>query len=115
MAAGVYSVSVPNSGWSADIVGQLRLDKDAVEDVADMNKEIAAKDKDGPFHATDSVYIEVRPTTGTLYGKIDAAGVGALDEVTVTVNGVEVETDIDGRYIAPDYRYIRSHNRHLYI
>ena len=97
MAAGMYGISVP-SGWRADIAdlsGQFRLPGDNVVDVDDLND---GQPESGPFYATDSVHIAVRPTTGTLYGVV-RDGEDPIEGATVTVNGESVETDIDGRYI----------------
>ncbi len=105
MAAGFYSVSVP-SGWSADVGKEIRLE-DEVADVEEKNETIKAKDEDGPFHATDSVHINVRPSTGTLYGVV-SDGSDPIEGAIVTVNGVSAETDIDGRYIVEGYSSQRS-------
>ena len=103
MAEGVYGVSLSDN-WSAvadgAVVGkEFRLDKDDVMGVTAM------RGADGPFRPADEegVYFEVRPTTGILYGVVTDAADDPLEDVEVTVNGVTVMTDIDGRYIAPDF------------
>ena len=59
----------------------------------------------GPFRPSDTegVYVEVRPTTGILYGVVNDDTGDPLEDAEVTVNGVTVMTDIDGRYIVPDF------------
>ena len=111
MAEGVYTVYV-SEGWDDGIGKEFRLEEGAVRE--DITGQTGAS---GPFRPGDErgVYIEVRPTTGILYGFVNDEDGEPLEGATVTVNGVTTETDIDGRYIAPDYRYIRSYSRHLYI
>ena len=103
MAEGVYGFSLSDK-WSAVANGvvigkEFRLDEDDVMDVTDLTG------ADGPFRPADEegVYVEVRPTTGTLYGIVLDEADDPLEGVEVTVNGVTVETDIDGRYIVPDF------------
>ena len=113
MAEGVYDVSVPD-GWEATVNGDevgddFRLSADAVVDVEELNEAIEEEDEDGPFHATDSVHVQVRPSTGTLYGIVTDEGGNPVEGVTVTVNDDwSGETDIDGRYIVDGYDSKRS-------
>ena len=114
LATGVYTVSVPE-GWSAihhgDATTQIRLDSLAPvpEDELDEPEE----GKSPP--AKDSVHFDVRPATGTLYGIILDEDGDPVD-AKVTVNGVSVETDIDGRYIVEGYGSRASRVRNaLYI
>ena len=101
-SAGEYEIEV-SAGWGAKINGEgsvvesFRLYDGATYDVEKLNKAIT--DRNAPRHATDSVYIEVRPTTGTLYGIVED-DFGVIAGAIVTVNGVASEpTDADGRYI----------------
>ncbi|MDE2805437.1 MAG: carboxypeptidase regulatory-like domain-containing protein [Gemmatimonadota bacterium] len=107
---GVYNVSVSDK-WSTTVNGaavgkEFRLDADDLIDVTDP----ALTGLDGPFRPSDTegVYIEVRPKTSTLYGVILDAFDDPVEDVEVTVNGVTVQTDIDGRYIAPDFSRMTS-------
>ena len=108
VAEGVYGVSLSDD-WSAvadgAVVGkEYRLDEDDVMDVT------ALTGADGPFRTADEegVYFEVRPTTSTLYGIVLDDADDPLEDVEVTVNGVTVMTDIDGRYIVPDFSRVAS-------
>ena len=109
MAEGVYGFSL-SSDWAAVANGarigkEFRVQDAAVMDVTDLTG------SDGPFRPGDDeegIYIEVRPTTGTLYGIVLDEADDPLEEVEVTVNGVTVETDIDGRYIVPDFSRVTS-------
>ena len=108
MAEGVYGFSL-SSDWSAvhdgtPIGKEFRVRDGAVADITDLTG------ADGPFRPDDEegIYIEVRPTTGTLYGIVLDEADDPLEEVEVTVNGVTVETDIDGRYIVPDFSRVAS-------
>ena len=108
-AEGVYGFSL-SSDWAAVANGarigkEFRVQEDAVTDVTDLTG------AHGPFRPGDDeegIYIEVRPTTSTLYGIVLDEDDDPLDEVEVTVNGVTVETDIDGRYIVPDFSRVTS-------
>ncbi|MDE2865971.1 MAG: cadherin-like beta sandwich domain-containing protein, partial [Gemmatimonadota bacterium] len=104
MAEGVYGFSL-TSKWAAVANGagigrEFRVYEGAVMDVTGLTG------ADGPFRPgddTEGVYIEVRPTTGILYGIVLDDADDPLEDVEVTVNGVTVMTDIDGRYIVPDF------------
>ena len=113
MAEGVYSVSVSDN-WEATIDGkgvgkEFRLEEAEEMDVTDPDRTGAS----GPFRPDDEagVYIEVRPTTTMLYGVVKDDAGDPLEEATVTVNGVTVETDIDGRYIVEFSAKRSSRNR----
>ena len=95
MAAGVYKITVP-SGWQTSInKTEYNLAQDHVRPVADDD---------------DNTEIVVTPTTGVLYGYVNAGDFG-VKGATVMVNGVEVETDEDGRYIVEGFGKHRS-SRH---
>ena len=110
MAEGVYGFSL-SSNWAAYLNGSARMGKEyrlKADDVMDVTDRTGA---DGPFRPGDDsegVYIEVRPTTSTLYGIVLDEEDDPLEDVEVTVNGVTVMTDIDGRYIAPDFSRMTS-------
>ena len=112
---GVYDVVV-SSGWAASIGGKVvgkefRLDAEDVMDVTMPPDSLIGGA--GPFRPSDTegVYVEVRPTTGILYGTVDDDTGDPLEGVEVTVNGVTVETDIDGRYIVPDFSRTTASSR----
>ena len=46
------------------------------------------------------VELDVTPATTTVYGYVRDSEDFPVDEVTVTVNGVEAISDVHGRYIA---------------
>ena len=109
MAEGVYGVSLSDN-WAAVANGagigrEFRIHDGAVMDVTGLTGGA------GPFRPgddTEGVYIEVRPTTGILYGIVLDEADDPLEDVEVTVNGVTVMTDIDGRYIVPDFSRVAS-------
>ena len=90
MPAGVYTVSI--SGDST----KWNVRRGPVDDPTDD-----LKDRINPL---DSILnIDVAPKTGYVYGVVtDAEGLRASG-VTVSVNGVEAETDDQGRYIAEGF------------
>ena len=90
MPAGVYTVSI--SGDTTEWKVQRGPVGDPTDDL---------KDRINPL---DSILnIDVSPATGYVYGAVtDAEGKRAAG-VTVDVNGVEVETDDQGRYIAEGF------------
>ncbi len=110
MAEGVYGFSL-TSKWAAYLNGDARIGKEyrlKADDVMDVTDRTGA---DGPFRPGDDsegVYFEVRPTTSTLYGFVNDDSGDPIEDVEVTVNGVTVMTDIDGRYIAPDFSRMTS-------
>ena len=59
------------------------------------------------------MYLQVRPTTGTLYGIIlDESGFG-VEDATVTVNGQSATTDDDGRYVVTGYGNTYASRAHV--
>ena len=87
MPAGVYKVTVP-SGWRAQ---RGPLDS--------PTNDLAAR-----LSPLDSALnIDVTPTTGYAYGAVTDSENRRLAGVTVTVNGVSVTTDSNGRYVAEGF------------
>ena len=87
MAAGVYTVTAP-SGWIARR-GPLESPTDDL--AARLN----------PLDTT--INIDVTPTTGYAYGSVTDGENRRMAGVTVNVNGVSVETDSNGRYVAEGF------------
>ncbi|MCY4574778.1 MAG: carboxypeptidase regulatory-like domain-containing protein, partial [Gemmatimonadetes bacterium] len=90
MPAGVYKVTtVPESGWIAQR-GPLES----------PTNDLAAR-----LNPLDSALnIDVTPTTGYAYGHVVDGDNRRMAGVTVNVNGVSVETDSNGRYVAEGFR-----------
>ena len=87
MAAGVYEVTVPDN-WKAQR-GPLESPTD------DLDDRISPLDS--------ALNIDVTPKTGYAYGAVTDADNRRLAGVTVNVNGVSVETDSQGRYVAEGF------------
>ena len=87
MPAGVYKVTAP-SGWKAQR-GPLES----------PTNDLAAR-----LNPLDSALnIDVTPATGYAYGAVTDSENRRMAGVTVNVNGVSVETDSNGRYIAEGF------------
>ena len=92
MASGVYTVTAPNH-WIAQ--------RGPLEDPTD--------DLDDYLTPLDTTLnIDVTPKTGYAYGTVTDNENRRLAGVTVNVNGVSVETDSQGRYVAEDF-YARNY------
>ena len=87
MAAGVYTVTAP-SGWIARR-GPLESPTDDLDDYLT------------PLDTT--INIDVTPMTGYAYGSVVDGENRRMADVTVNVNGVSVETDSNGRYVAEGF------------
>ena len=85
IAAGVYELSV-SDGWRARM-GSMGASDDAK--VGNAFNPLAG-----------DVELDVTPATTTVYGYVRDSEDFPVDEVTVTVNGVEAISDVHGRYIA---------------
>ena len=88
MPAGVYTVTVSDDGWMAQR-GPLDEGKDDLDDYL------------SPLDT--ALNIEVTPKTGYAYGAVTDKENRRLAGVTVNVNGVSVETDSNGRYVAEGF------------
>ncbi len=103
MAAGEYSIALPD-GW-----GATHLERQNISDIRLRDDAVQTKDEDGndfardAENARDSVYLEVRPTTGTLYGRVTDPRGYPEEGVTVEVNGESATTDRDGNYVVNGY------------
>ena len=93
IAAGVYKLSV-SDGWRARM-GPMG---------ADAMVGYAFNPLEG------DVLLDVTPATTTVYGYVRDSEEFPVDEVTVTVNGVEAISDVHGRYIA---QYVGSDAREV--
>ena len=93
IAAGVYKLSV-SDGWRARM-GEMG---------ADAMVGYAFNPLEG------DVLLDVTPATTTVYGYVRDSEEFPVDEVTVTVNGVEAISDVHGRYIA---QYVGSATRKI--
>ena len=89
MAAGVYKVTVPK-GWTAKI----GTPDDATGSAAVTFNPLAG-----------DAQIDVTPTTGILYGRVNGSDNFPLDSTTVDVNGMSTETDEFGRYIVDGFAH----------
>ncbi|MCY4667944.1 MAG: carboxypeptidase regulatory-like domain-containing protein, partial [Rhodococcus sp.] len=87
MPAGVYKVTAP-SGWIARR-GPLESPTN------DLAARVSPLDS--------ALNIDVTPTTGYAYGHVVDGENRRMPDVTVNVNGVSVETDSNGRYIAEGF------------
>ena len=87
MAAGVYEVTAP-SGWIARR-GPLESPTNDLDDYLT------------PLDTT--INIDVTPMTGYAYGSVVDGENRRMAGVTVNVNGVSVETDSNGRYVAEGF------------
>ena len=83
IAAGVYKLGLTD-GWRARLGP-----KDATEMVGDNLNPLAG-----------DIELDVTPTTTTVYGYVRDSEDFPVEDVTVTVNGVEATSDVHGRYIA---------------
>ena len=92
MAAGVYKVTVP-TGWVARI--------GTPDDAAGLAS-IAFNPLAG------DAQVDVTPTTGILYGRVNGGDGFPLDSTTVDVNGMSTETDEFGRYIVDGFGAVRA-------
>ena len=88
MAAGLYDISLPD-GWQWKI-GAPDSQNRPTSDVPDI-------------HLVDDLQIDVTPTSGILYGRVNGADGFPLDSTTVSVNGMSTETDEFGRYIVDGF------------
>ena len=101
MADGAYEIRVP-AGWEA----KNGEGGDALPKLFTLSEEAdrgeSAGDEDG-----DTLNIDVTPSTGVVYGRVEDRGADdiPLEGVRVTVNGVEADdlTDRHGRYIVDGY------------
>ncbi|MCY4574776.1 MAG: carboxypeptidase regulatory-like domain-containing protein [Gemmatimonadetes bacterium] len=87
MPAGVYKVTVP-TGWIAQR-GPLESPTN------DLAARVSPLDS--------ALNIDVTPTTGYAYGRVTDGENRRMAGVTVNVNGVSVETDSNGRYVAEGF------------
>ena len=77
MAAGMYTISVP-AGWVADSIAS-------------------------PHRLAGDINIDVKPTTGYVYGTVKDAKGFRVEGVTVTANGHSATTDALGRYVVEGF------------
>ena len=90
MPAGVYTVTI-----SGDTT-KWNVQRGPVDDPTDD-----LKDRINPLDSL--LNIDVSPATGYVYGAVTDADGQRAAGVTVDVNGVQVETDAEGRYIAEGF------------
>ncbi|MDE0660838.1 MAG: carboxypeptidase regulatory-like domain-containing protein, partial [Gammaproteobacteria bacterium] len=94
MAAGVYKVTVPDK-W----VAKIGTPDNAAGSAAATFNPLAG-----------DAQVDVTPTTGILYGRVNGADGFPLDSTTVTVNGMSTETDEFGRYIVEGFSHVVGAN-----